>query len=74
MNGIRNTYSYVCGPQRLLDIRRIYTSAGLIGLTLWQADEFNQADCHGQINLVKKKKFKRRSERPLDERIDICGM
>ena len=32
MNGIRNTYLYVCGSQRLLDIRRIYTSAGLIGL------------------------------------------
>ena len=29
MNGIRNTYLYVCGSQRLLDIRRIYTSAGL---------------------------------------------
>ena len=32
MNGIRNTYLYVCGSQRLLNIRRIYTSAGLIGL------------------------------------------
>ena len=30
MNGIRNTYLYVCGSQRLLNIRRIYTSAGLI--------------------------------------------
>ena len=29
MNGIRNTYLYVCGSQRLLDIRRIYPSAGL---------------------------------------------
>ena len=34
MNGIRNTYLYVCGSQRLLNIRRIYTSAGLIGLRL----------------------------------------
>ena len=34
MNGIRNTYLYVCGSQRLLDIRRIYTSAGLIGLNI----------------------------------------
>ena len=33
MNGIRNTYLYVCGSQRLLDIRHIYTSAGLIGLS-----------------------------------------
>ena len=33
MDGIRNTYLYVCGSQRLLDIRRIYTSAGLIGLS-----------------------------------------
>ena len=32
MNGIRNTYLFVCGSQRLLNIRRIYTSAGLIGL------------------------------------------
>ena len=34
MNGIRNTYLYVCGSQRLLNIRRIYTSAGLIGLNV----------------------------------------
>ena len=34
MNGIRNTYLYVCGSQRLLDIRRIYTSAGLKRLTM----------------------------------------
>ena len=26
----------------------------MICLTLWQADCFNQADCHGQINLIKK--------------------
>ena len=32
MHGIRNTYLYVCKSQRLLDFRRIYTSAGLIGL------------------------------------------
>ena len=38
MNGIRNTYLYVCGSQRLLDIRRIYTSAGLIGLKLHDND------------------------------------
>ena len=40
MNGIRNTYLYVCGSQRLLDIRRIYTSAGLIGLSV-QITDFN---------------------------------
>ena len=36
MNGIRNTYLYVCGSQRLLNIRRIYTSAGLIGLIVFR--------------------------------------
>ena len=36
MNGIRNTYLYVCGSQRLLNIRRIYMSAGLIGLIWYQ--------------------------------------
>ena len=25
-----------------------------IVLTLWKADCYNQADCHGQINVVKK--------------------
>ena len=34
MNGIRNTYLYVCGSHRLLNIRRMYTSAGLIGLNM----------------------------------------
>ena len=29
MNGIRKTYLYVYGSQRLLDIRRVYQSAGL---------------------------------------------
>ena len=29
MNGIRKTYLYVYGSQRLLDIRRVYLSAGL---------------------------------------------
>ena len=37
----------------------------------------NHSDCHGQINLVKKLKknfFKKRSERSLDERMNICDM
>ena len=29
----------------------------LLVLTLWQADCFNQADCHGQINLAKQLLF-----------------
>ena len=41
-------------------------------LTLWQADCFNQADCHGQINLVKNKK--KNSERSSDERMNMCDM
>ena len=34
--GIRNLY--VCGSQRLLDIRRIYTSASHIGLKMKRHD------------------------------------
>ena len=43
MNGIRNTYLYVCGSQRLLDIRRIYTSAGLKRLSPFHSGCFGLA-------------------------------
>ena len=38
MNGIRKTYLYVYGSQRILDIRRVYQSAGLKRLIISLVD------------------------------------
>ena len=52
MNGIRKTYLYVYGSQRLLDIRWVYQSAGLKRLT----QPFNRVMCNiNQIMQVDKK-------------------
>ena len=53
MNGIRNTYLYVCGSQRLLNIRRIYTSAGLIGLTSEDTSAMYLAGCGDVYDLFR---------------------
>ena len=57
MNGIQNTYLYVCGSQRLLNIRRIYMSAGLIGFIYhtyrqFCLDKYVMSICTQDVNVA----------------------